>query len=197
MICNPNCNTTPLTPFAAIGCNLEDHLISGEIPYLGFTRCDTLFTDILDTAEWTAKKASGDVVILPMGQVVLNPKAAGNTKRVGCRTITTSYTKEFSYSSPIIDTVTDAESAVWSDLDANKDNILPFFITCDGSLLIQNGWASGEVIGFETSTAIVDSNNEDGGENSNYVYTFNGTIKDRRIFKRVKLTAAQLAAIIA
>lgn len=194
--CNPSCST-PLTPFPSIGCDYADYIISGESPYLGFIKCDTVFTDILDPAEWAAKKAAGDVLILPVGKVVISPKAVGETRRVGCKTVVKTTTKEFSYETPIVDTENDTEAAIWTAVENNKNSLLPFFILCDGSILIQNGAATGTTIGFEVSNLLIDSNNEDGGENANYIYTVSGTITDRRIFKRVKLSAALLAAITA
>lgn len=194
-ICNP-CDVLDMPSFNGIlFCNVVKNLASGEIPYVGFVKCDVTFTDILDTVEWAAKIAAGDVVVLPVGIGSISEKSEKTTKRIQCQNVVTAYEKAFQFNSIMVDTTTLLEWAEYNKLSDLSTSIRPFFITCNNILLINPNWASGENIGLSISKLTVD-NIASGEEDSNYEYSIKGIITEPKVFKRVELTTAILTAIL-
>jgi len=192
-LCNP-CTTVEMPSFSGIYCDVTKNLSSGEIPYIGFAKCDTTFDDILDVVEWEAKKAALEVVVLPVGIGSIAEKTEKTVKRIACQNVVTACEKAFQFNSLIMDNDTYNEWASYNKIEELSTSIRPFFITCDNVLLIDPNWVSGSNIGLSISKLTVD-NLASGEEDSNYEYVIKGVLTECKTFKRVAITTAILNAI--
>ena len=193
-ICNPDCLTV-LPNFEAIdSCDLIKSLRSGEIAKIIVGRCDLAFADILDVAEWTTKKANGDISIMMAGNGSLGEKSYTNTLRISCKDIDTGAKKPFEFMTYLGDNVAYTEYSVYNDLISNKLNVGIMFLTCDGFLLINPSWATGDNPLLNTSKINFDQIFS-GEANSQAQWKISGEISEDNILKPVKLTSAVLAVL--
>ena len=196
MICTPACITDALPQFGTIGtCGDITSFRSGEIPYIGFVKCNSTFTDIEDPAEWAAKKAAGEITILPVGSGNIGEKSATQTKRINCQNITTKCETPFEFRSAIIDSTTQAEWALYNQVETKAAYLLPFFVTCDNHLLVNPDYVTGGNIGIDKKSMIV-SQVLSGEEDSDMEYSIKGVLTNCKSLKVVKMDATLAAEVV-
>lgn len=193
-ICKPNCVTT-LPNFGAINdCDIQQLLTSGEIAKVIFTKCDLEFTDVDDDAEWTTGIEAGDITIPFVGNGKIGEQTESGEVRIGCITHTIIKKKPFEFTSYISDTTSQTEWNLYNQIEAQKLGLTVSFITCDGLLLINPDWTTGENIGLKI-TSLKISQIFNGEADDKMFYKISGEVSEGRSLKMVKLSSATLEAI--
>lgn len=147
-VCNPSCVTDALPNFGSIDCDPSQALRSGELPYMGLIKCSTTFTDVLDPAEWMAKKAAGDITILPVGSSSIGERTSSKTRRINCQEYTVACEQTAEFTSAIVDNTTYGEWAKYQELNGKSLYLVPFWLDCNSNLIINGNWATGANIGI-------------------------------------------------
>lgn len=195
-ICKPNC-VTGLPSFGAIDdCDIQSLLTSGEVAQVIFTKCDLDFTDVDDPTEWETNIQANDIAIPFVGNGKIDEQSESGEIRIGCTTVSTICKKPFEFTSPIADTTSETEWDLYNQIQKQRLGLSVSFLTCDGILLINPDWSTGEPIGLKLSTlkiAQIFSGEADG----KMTYKINGEVSECRSLKRVKLSADTLAVITA
>lgn len=195
-ICKPNC-VTGLPAFGAIDdCDIQTLLTSGEIAQVIFTKCDLDFTDVDDPTEWETNIQANDIAIPFVGNGKIDEQSESGELRIGCTTVSTICKKPFEFTSPIADTTSETEWDLYNQIQKQRLGLSISFLTCDGILLIDPDWTTGNPIGLKLSTlkiAQIFSGEADG----KMTYKINGEVSECRSLKRVKLSADTLAVITA
>jgi hypothetical protein len=193
-ICNPSC-ITALPNFGSIDvCDLSASFTSGEIAKIILTRCDVVFDDILDDAEWTAKKTANIISIPFQGTGNIGETTYSTTKRIGCKTISINGVKPFEFMTSLVDNITNSEWALWNDIQNNRSNLNIMFLTCDNQLLINPRWVAGENPSISLKSINV-SQLLSGEEDSLMEYKVSGELKEDLSLNRITLTPTVLAVI--
>jgi len=193
-ICYNNC-VTGLPTFDSINdCNVEDLLISGEIANIIAIKCGETFTDILDAAEWAAKKAANTISIPFKGTGSIGAIEGSGEVKVGCQQIQTIHRRPFEYTSPIVDKDGHTDVALYNSLLDQKLGINLMFVNCDGILIFASDWGTGLHPGIKPYQFMISDlfSGEDGAVMN---YSITGQINSKRILKREPLTSAILALL--
>lgn len=195
-ICKPNCVTT-LPNFGAIDdCDLVNLFSSGEIAKVVFMKCNLDVTDVDDDTEWGTNIDNGDVTIPFVGNGKIEEQNESGEQRIGCQTVNTICKKPFEFISPITDTASQTEWSLYNDLQKQRLGLSVAFVTCDGILLIDPDWTTGENPGLKLSMLKI-SQIFSGEADSKMTYKINGEISECRSLKRVKLSQATLDVLSA
>lgn len=190
-ICKPNC-VTALPNFGAIDdCDITKRLTSGEIAKVVFVKCNMEVTDIDDDLEWETNISNGLVTIPFVGNGKIDEQSEAGEMRIGCQTVSTICNKPFEFSSPIVDTDAETEWSLYNDIQKSKLGLTVLFITCDGIVLINPDWVSGQNPGLPFSKLKI-SQIFTGEADSKMMYKINGEISECRSLKRVKLSTETL-----
>ena len=182
-LCNSSCLTT-LEPHVGQSCGIVPK--KGGIYKIFITKCDTIFQDITDIAEWAALKAAGDVIATEeiLGQ---KPKASFTSKRLGSCTPEAVIAGEQSIT--FIDSNTDEnggqqEFIFWNSILEDSSKFQVGYLTCEGLF-----------VGFIPNFTIeVGDTLEDNG---NGIWQIEGTIKWQNKLMEVPETIPGLAALFA
>jgi hypothetical protein len=108
---------------------------------------------VLDAAEWTAKKAAGEIVILPVGSGSIGEKSITQTRRINCQNLASACEQAAEFTSAIVDNVTFAEWDKYNIIEKAGLYLLPFFITCDNKIIISSNYTTGSNIGISKKNA--------------------------------------------
>ena len=195
-VCNPSCVSAALPTFGSLDCNPLEALRSGEIPYLGLIKCSSTFTDVLDAAEWTAKKAAGEIVILPVGSGSIGEKSITQTRRINCQNLASACEQAAEFTSAIVDNVTFAEWDKYNIIEKAGLYLLPFFITCDNKIIISSNYTTGGNIGISKKTLNI-SQILSGEEDAVMEYKVTMTLNECSLHRVIDATPALIAAILA
>lgn len=193
-VCLPNC-VTGLPNFGTVNvCDIVNSLTSGEIAKIILIKCDEVFTDLLDSAEWLSKKTAGVLTVPFAGNGKIDKAERSGEKRIGCQTITTITKRKFEYSSPLVDNVGNTDWSLYNTLFAQKLGLSVMFLTCDGVLLVSPDWVTGGIAGIKKS--ILDIDQIFSGEiDGQMEYMISGEITEARALKRITLPQSVLAVL--
>jgi len=195
-ICKPNC-VTGLPEFGAISdCDLNSLFSSGEIAKVIFTKCDLEIVDVDDPDEWEANIQGANVTIPFVGNGKIDEQNESGEHRIGCQTVNSICKKPFEFISPITDTTSQTEWSLYNDIQKQRLGLSVVFLTCDGVLLIDPDWTTGNTAGLSLSSlkiAQIFSGEADG----KMTYKISGEVSECRSLKRVKLSSDTLAIISA
>jgi hypothetical protein len=195
-ICKPNC-VTGLPAFGAIDdCDIQSLLTSGEVAQVIFTKCNLDWVDVDDPTEWETNIQATDVSIPFVGNGKIDEQTESGELRIGCTTISTICKKPFEFTSPIADTTSQTEWSLYNEIQKQRLGLSVAFLTCDGILLIDPDWVTGEPIGIKLSMLKI-SQIFSGEADGKMTYKINGEVSECRSLKRVKLSADTLAVITA
>lgn len=195
-ICKPNC-VTGLPAFGAIDdCDIQSLLTSGEVAQVIFTKCNLDWVDVDDPTEWETNIQANDVSIPFVGNGKIDEQTESGELRIGCTTISTICKKPFEFTSPIADTTSQTEWSLYNEIQKQRLGLSVAFLTCDGILLIDPDWVTGEPIGIKLSMLKI-SQIFSGEADGKMTYKINGEVSECRSLKRVKLSADTLAVITA
>lgn len=191
-ICAATCGIIQNPPSTYFDC--ADETRNFGFKHFVLIKCDYQFTDILDSAEWEAAVANGDVKIGPPGSLVINPATANSFEIEGCgREITgeATFTVDFTtYQFGKFTTANVPDSVMyWRDVFKNSvsyrmmmpdcHNTLPLFFMDDGWMDAISGGAPATVPsanpGFEFSVTTLP--NWSAGQERLGVWTTQFTIK--------------------
>lgn len=193
-ICKPNC-VTGLPNFGAINdCDITSLLSSGEIAKVIFTKCDLAFTDVDSDTEWQDGIDAGDIAIPFVGNGKIDEQTESGEIRVGCQTVSTICKKPFEFTSYITDTTAQTDYALYNQILEQRLGLTITFLTCDGILLINPDWVTGENIGLKLSMLKV-SQVFNGETDGKMFYKISGEATECRSLKRVALSADTLTVI--
>ena len=195
-VCNPSCVSAALPTFGSLDCDPLEALRSGEIPYLGLIKCSSTFTDVLDTAEWTAKTAAGEIVILPVGSGSIGEKSITKTRRINCQNLASACEQAAEFTSAIVDNVTFAEWDKYNIIEKAGLYLLPFFITCDNKIIISSNYTTGGNIGISKKTLNI-SQILSGEEDAVMEYKVTMTLNECNLHRVIDATPTLIAAILA
>ena len=147
-LCNTVC-AEDVPKFLEAGCQITTR--KSGISYLGFIKCDYIFTDILDVAEWTAAVAADQVHITTEG-IGSKPETAKTTLKLGaCRSEQlVGETHTVPFRTYAVDAVDLTDFDIHSDVRDNIEAFRAFWIGCDGLFYLSPNFAT-ESAGFPTS----------------------------------------------
>lgn len=193
-LCKPNC-ITGLPDFGAIDdCDINALLSSGAIAKIILPRCDLNIVDVDDPAEWTTNLTNADISIPFVGNGKIDEQQESGEVPIGCEMVPTICKKPFEYISYITDTAAQTDTALYNSILAQRLGLSVAFLTCDGILLIDPDWTTGNPIGIDKSSFKV-SQIFPGDIDSKMYYKITGELTDCRSLKRVKLSAATITAL--
>lgn len=193
-LCKPNC-VTNLPNFGAVDdCDLISSFSSGEISRIIALRCDLDIVDPDDATEWTTNIAAGDVAIPFVGNGKIDEQQESGEIRVGCETVNTICRKPFEFISYVTDTAAQTESGLYNELLEQRLGLNLAFVTCDGVLLVDPDWTTGNPIGIAKSSFKV-AQIFTGEADSKMYYKISGELTECRSLKRIKLSAATITAL--
>lgn len=195
-ICKPNC-VTGLPEFGAISdCDLNALFSSGEIAKVIFSKCDLEIDDVDDPTEWETNITGANVTIPFVGNGKIDEQNESGDYRIGCQTVNSICKKPFEFTSPITDTTSQTEWSLYNDIQKQRLGLSVMFLTCDGVLLIDPDWTTGNTSGLSLSSLKIAQ--IFGGEaDGKMTYKISGEVSECRSLKRVKLSADTLAVISA
>lgn len=193
-ICKPNC-VTVLPNFGTIDqCDITELLSSGEITNEIFAKCNEPFTDIDDPAEWQSKIDAGTIKIPYIGNGKIDEQAESGEIRVGCQTVNTICKKPFEYTSYITDTTAQTDYLKYNQIQKQRLGLGIMHLTCDGILLIDPSWVSGESPAIKLSTVKI-SQVFSGEADSKMMYKISGEMLGCLSLMRVKLSPETIEVI--
>ena len=147
-LCNTAC-AVAVPKFLEAGCQIETR--PSGISYLGFIKCDYVFTDITDPVEWAAAVAADEAHITTEG-IGSKPETTKTTLKLGaCRSEQlVGETHTVPFRTYAVDTATLTDFDIHSDVRDNIEAFRAFWIGCDGLFYMHPDFAT-ESAGFETS----------------------------------------------
>jgi hypothetical protein len=147
-LCNAAC-AVDVPVFTGAGCNVTTR--KGGISFVGFIKCNYVFTDITDAAEWTSAVTANEVHILPEGVGSKPATTPTNLKLSSCRPETmVGETHAVNFRTYNVDDTTLTDFVSHNDIKVNIESYRMFWIGCDGLFYLDPTYAT-ESAGFEAS----------------------------------------------
>lgn len=182
-LCKPNC-FTGFPNFGAVDdCDLTASFSSGEISHVILVKCDETFTDVDDDTEWTTKIAESVVAIPFVGNGKIDEQQESGEIRVGCETVATICKKPFEFTSYVTDTTSQTEWSLYNQVLEQRLSLAVAFVTCDGILLIDPDWTTGNTIGIAKSSFKI-AQVFSGEADSKMFYKISGELTECRSLKK-------------
>lgn len=136
LLCSTTCGTLPQPPASYFDCT--DTFRDYGANYFALVKCDYVFTDVSDAAEWQAAITSGDIQISPPGEVTIQAPTVTVTEIEGCRREVVGdiqYTIDFT----TIQTAADlSDYDYWEDFFSNSSAYRIIIIHCDGRFMLED-----------------------------------------------------------
>ena len=200
-ICSVACGARPAVP-VSFHDNCTDIFRKFGSNHFILIKCDYVFTDVTDPAEWTTAIAADNIHISPAGALVLNEPDNPVVQVEGCgREVVgvNTYTIDFrTYQTGVITDNVPQDVKYWRDLVANVGSYRLLMLDCSEIFTVDDGWMdaveaagggavalAGQNPGFEFSVSSIPIFVE--GDESLGVWTTQFTVKKTGILEAVQL----------
>jgi hypothetical protein len=158
----------------------------GGIQHLGFIKCDYVFTDITDEAEWAAAVTAHDVHITTEGVGSKPETSKTNIKLSSCRPETISgETHTIPFRTYATDLATETDFSIHNQVRNNIGKFRMFWIGCDGLFYLNPDYATDNA-GFECSVSkwdyiVPEDSNEPAYYDIELTFTYVGIVAGKKL----------------
>jgi hypothetical protein len=140
LICSTSCGDAPNLLASYYDCEAEKTRQFGASKFI-LEKCDNVWTDVLDTTEWTTKITAGDVAVSPPGVLTIGEPTIENITVDGCES-----TRLGRMIFPVTFETYFVESdlsdwAYWRNLLRNHNFYRMMILDCEEIFRVESNWA--------------------------------------------------------